>query len=115
MLTLYSMPDSGNSYKPRLLLAQLGIPFKHVAVDTGTGDTHTAEFIAKNPNGKAPLLELDDGRFLAESNAMLLHLAEGTPYLPADAYERALCLSVDVLRAIQPRTLHRRAPLAAAL
>lgn len=90
MLTLYSMPDSGNSYKPRLLLAQLAIPFTHVSVDTRTGDTHTAEFMAKNPNGKAPLLELDDGRFLAESNAMLLHLAEGTQFLPANAYERAL-------------------------
>ncbi|MGI9355968.1 MAG: glutathione S-transferase family protein [Rhizobiaceae bacterium] len=89
-MILYSMPDSGNSYKPRLLLAQLGIRFTHVCVDTRAGDTHTAEFMAKNPNGKAPLLELDDGRFLAESNAMLLHLAEGTHYLPADAYERAL-------------------------
>ncbi len=85
------MPDSGNSYKPRLLLAHLDIPFRHISVDTRTGDTHTADFMAKNPNGKAPLLELEDGRFLAESNAMLLHLAEGTPYLPSDAYERALC------------------------
>jgi len=90
MLTLYSMPDSGNSYKPRLLLAQLGIPFRHVSVDTRTGDTHTDEFMEKNPNGKAPLLELEDGRFLAESNAMLLHLAEDTQYLPADSYERAV-------------------------
>ncbi len=91
MLTLYSMPDSGNSYKPRLLLAKLGVSFRHISVDTRTGDTHTAEFMKKNPNGKAPLLELEDGRFLAESNAMLLHLAEGTPFLPADPYERALC------------------------
>ncbi|MDD9908119.1 MAG: glutathione S-transferase family protein [Ahrensia sp.] len=90
MLTLYSMPDSGNSYKPRLLLAQLGRPFRHISVDTRDGDTHTDEFLTKNPNGKAPLLELEDGRFLAESNAMLLHLAEGTGFLPGDAYERAL-------------------------
>lgn len=90
MHTLYSMPDSGNSYKTRLLMAHLEIPFHHVAVDTRKGDTHTPAFLASNPNGKAPLLELPDGRFLAESNAILLHLSEGTRFLPDDAYERAL-------------------------
>ena len=90
MLTIYSQPDSGNCYKPRLLLAKLGKPFKHVTVSSLDGSTRTPEYLAKNPNGKVPLLELEDGRFLAESNAMLLHLAEGTPYLPKDAYERAL-------------------------
>ncbi|WP_273726593.1 glutathione S-transferase family protein [Brucella gallinifaecis] len=90
MLTIYSQPDSGNSYKPRLLLAKLGKPFKHVSVSSIDGSTRKPEYLAKNPNGKVPLLELEDGRFLAESNAMLLHLAEGTSYLPKDAYERAL-------------------------
>ncbi len=91
MLTLYSMPSSGNSYKPRLLLAHLGMAFNHVAMDANDGSTRTDAYRAKNPNGKLPLLELDDGRFLAESNAILLYLAEGTPYLPADRYLRALC------------------------
>lgn len=90
MLTIYSQPDSGNCYKPRLLLAKLGIPFRHVTVSSLDGSTRTPEYLAKNPNGKVPLLELDDGRFIAESNAILLYLAENTSYLPKDAYERAL-------------------------
>ncbi len=91
MLTLYSMPGSGNSYKPRLLLAHLGIPFNHVAMDANDGSTHTPAYLAKNPNGKLPLLELDDGRCLAESNAILLYLAENTMFIPQDPYQRALC------------------------
>ena len=90
MLTIYSQPDSGNCYKPRLLLAKLGKTFKHVTVSSLDGSTRTPEYLAKNPNGKVPLLELNDGRFIAESNAMLLYLAENTRYLPKDAYERAL-------------------------
>ncbi|HWT61855.1 MAG TPA: glutathione S-transferase family protein [Ochrobactrum sp.] len=90
MLTIYSQPDSGNCYKPRLLLAKLGKTFKHVTVSSLDGSTRTPEYLAKNPNGKVPLLELDDGRFIAESNAMLLYLAENTRYLPKDGYERAL-------------------------
>ena len=90
MLTLYGMHDSGNCYKPRLLLAKLGRPFRHVEVDSVTGETREPSFLAKNPNGKVPLLELEDGRLLAESNAMLLHLAEGTRFLPEDAFQRAL-------------------------
>mgnify|MGYP004518218385 CR=1 FL=1 len=90
MLTLYSHPDSGNCYKPRLLLAKLGRPFRHVTVNSVTGETRSADFLAKNPNGKVPLLELDDGRLLAESNAMLLYLGEGTRFVPEDTYQRAL-------------------------
>lgn len=89
--TLYSMQDSGNCYKARLLLHLLGLPFRLVDTDSRDGSTRTPEFLALNPNGKVPLLVLPDGRRLAESNAMLLHLAEGTEYLPADRYERALC------------------------
>lgn len=90
MLSLYGMTSSGNCYKPRLLLAKLGRPFRHIEVNSITGQTRTADFLARNPNGKVPLLEFEDGRLLAESNAMLLHLAEGTRFLPVDAYERAL-------------------------
>ncbi|MDH4988570.1 glutathione S-transferase family protein [Aminobacter anthyllidis] len=90
MITIYGMSDSGNSYKPRLLMAKLGRPFRHVETSSRDGSTRTAAYLAKNANGKVPLLELEDGRFLAESNAILLHLAEGTRLLPTDAYQRAL-------------------------
>jgi glutathione S-transferase len=88
---LYSMQSSGNCYKPRLLMHQLDLPFRLVDTDSMNGETRQPAFLTLNPNGKVPLLVLPDGRTLAESNAMLLHLAEGTPYLPADAYDRAIC------------------------
>lgn len=87
MYTLYSMPSSGNSYKVRLLMHQLGVGFKHEDCEYGSGVTESDEFRAKNPNGKVPLLELEDGRLIAESNAILLYLATGSQYLPNDAYE----------------------------
>ncbi len=90
MTTIYGMIDSGNCYKPRLLMAKLGRPFKHVEVSSHDGSTRSDAFTAKNPNAMVPLLELDDGRLLAESNAILLHLGEGTRFVPEDAYERAL-------------------------
>jgi glutathione S-transferase len=89
--TLYSMQDSGNCYKVRLLAALLGLPLRLVDTDSRDGSTRKPEFLAINPNGKVPALILPDGRLLAESNAMLLHLAEGARYLPTDPYERALC------------------------
>lgn len=89
-MILYSMIDSGNCYKPRLLMAKLGLTFTTIEVSSHTGDTRKADFVAKNPNAMVPLLELDDGRRLAESNAILLYLAEGTRFLPADKYERGL-------------------------
>lgn len=90
MIKIYGMVDSGNCYKPRLLLATLGQPFEHVEVSSHTGATRSADYLAKNPNGMVPLLELADGRLLAESNAILLYLAEGTPLLPADHYALGL-------------------------
>ncbi|MEX0853142.1 MAG: glutathione S-transferase family protein [Bauldia sp.] len=89
--TLYSMQDSGNCYKPRLLMHQLGLSFRLVDTDSRDGSTRKPEFLAINPNGKVPALVLPDGRTLSESNAMLLHLAEGTPFLPADSHDRAVC------------------------
>ena len=89
-MKIYGMIDSGNCYKPRLLLAKLGRPFEHVEVSSHDGGTRSAEYVARNPNAMVPLLELDDGRLLAESNAMLLFLGEGTRFMPGDAYERAL-------------------------
>lgn len=90
MTVLYGMTDSGNCYKPRLLMAKLGHPFTHVEVSSHTGATRKPDYLAKNPNAMVPLLELDDGRRIAESNAILLYLAEGTRFLPADKYQRAL-------------------------
>lgn len=90
MLTLWSMPSSGNSYKVRLLLAHLGLPFRHIPAEQGSGVTQSAEFLALNPAGKVPLLVLEDGRTLRESNAILLYLARDTRFLPVDPYEQAL-------------------------
>jgi glutathione S-transferase len=71
------------------MLAHLGLPYTRVELDIYAGATRTPEFLAKNANGRIPLLELDDGRRLAESNAILWWLAEGTPYLPEDRFARA--------------------------
>src|SRR6185436_12209532 len=92
MLTLYDYLPSGNGYKVRLLLSQLGIPFRLVEKDIFRGETRTPEFLAMNPNGRIPLLELDDGRRLAKSDAILFYLAEGTPFLPRDRFARAAVL-----------------------
>ena len=92
MLTLYDYLSSGNGYKCRLLLNQLGIPYHRVELDIMKGETRTPEFLAKNPNGRIPALELEDGSVLAESNAILFYLAEGTPFLPADRLGRAQVL-----------------------
>jgi glutathione S-transferase len=89
MITLYQQHDSGNCYKVRLLLSHLERPFHTVAVSSLDGSTRKPEFLAINPIGKVPSVILDDGRFLAESNAILLHFAERTKFLPKDGYERA--------------------------
>ena len=91
-VTVYGMKASGNCYKLQLLLEQLQRPYRWVEIDSVNGQTRTPEFLAKNPNGKIPLLELPDGRRLAESNAILCFLAEGSAYLPADAWLRAQVL-----------------------
>src|SRR5690349_19150222 len=92
MLRLYDYLPSGNSYKVRLLLHQLEIPFERVDVDILTGATRTPEFLAKNPNGRIPLLEVSPEERLAESNAILVYLSEGTPYLPKARWQRAKVL-----------------------
>jgi glutathione S-transferase len=92
VITIYGMRASGNCYKLQLLLDQLGREYRWVDVDSAHGETRTSTYLAKNPNGKVPLLELDDGRRLAESDAILCYLAEGTPFLPADNWLRAQTL-----------------------
>lgn len=92
MLRLYDNRTSGNGYKPRLLLAHLGIDYQHVEIDILKGESRTPAFLARNPNGRIPLLEFEDGACLAESNAILFYLADGTRFLPSDRLARALTL-----------------------
>ena len=92
MLRLYDNHLSGNGYKPRLLLAHLGLTYERVEVDILKGETRTPEFLARNPNGRIPVLELEDGVCLAESNAILFYLAEGSRFLPSDRLSRATTL-----------------------
>ena len=92
MLKLYDYLESGNSYKVRLLLHQLERPFERIELDILDGQTRTPRYLAKNPNGRIPLLELQDGRVLAESNAIQFFLAEGTALLPTEPLDRARVL-----------------------
>ena len=92
MYTLYSMRRSGNCYKVRLALAQLGLAHELVEVDILQGETRTPEFLAMNPSGHVPLLKVAPGKYLPESNAILWYLAEGTPLLSDDPVERAATL-----------------------
>ena len=92
MITIYGMRTSGNCYKLQLLLDQLCRQYRWIEIDAASGMTRTTDYLAKNPNGKVPLLELEDGRHLAESNAILCYLAEGTALWPDDSWGRALTL-----------------------
>ncbi len=89
---LYDFLPSGNGYKIRLLLTQLGIPFERVEVNITKGETRSPEFLSKNPNGKIPVLEVEPGKYLAESNAIMIYLSEGTEFLPYDRFSRAQVL-----------------------
>ncbi len=91
-MRLYEMADSGNCYKIRLCAAQVGQELEIVPVDILKGESRTEEFLQKNPNGRVPTLELDDGTLLPESNAAIFYLAEGTPLLSDDRLVRAQTL-----------------------
>jgi glutathione S-transferase len=91
-LVLYDSAISGNAYKARLLLSHLGLAFERIEFNVDDGSTRTAEFLAKNPNGKVPTIRLGDGSHLFESNAILYYFAEGTRYWPASKRERARAL-----------------------
>jgi len=88
-MKLYDYPKSGNGYKARLLLSHLNIPYKYIPVDILKGETRTPEFLQKNRNGRIPVLELDDGTCLPESNAILYYLSQGTQYWPDSTLEQA--------------------------
>jgi len=89
MITLYDYLPSQNAYRVRLLLSHLGRPYRTEMVSIFEGEGQTPEFLGLNPMGAVPVLQLEDGRAIAESNAILCYLAEGTPYLPDDPFERA--------------------------
>jgi len=91
-MRLFDDLDSGNGYKVRLVLAQLGLRYDWTELDIDTGATRTPEFLKRNLNGRVPTLELDDGTHLAESNAILWYLAEGSPFVPSDRISRAQTL-----------------------
>ena len=97
MIAVYGFSPSGNCHKLRLLLSQLGKreghDYRWIETDSAIGETRTSDYLAKNPNGKVPMIELDDGRVLVESNAILCWLAEGTSFLPADPWQKAQALS----------------------
>ncbi len=92
MLTLYQDPRSGNCYKVVLTAAHLGMPLKTVDIDVVSGFTRKPDFLAKNPNGRVPTLEFEDGRTLPESNAIIWYLAEGSNLIPEDCFARAQML-----------------------
>ena len=88
-IKLYGTHYSGNCLKPKWILDRLGIAYEWIEVDALDGSTRTPEFLALNPSGQVPTLILADGRMLAQSNAMMLHFAEGTNLIPGDSYQRA--------------------------
>ena len=90
MLILHDNTESGNAYKARLLLSLLGLDFKTIQYDVVTGATRTPEYLANiNKNGRIPVLQVEDGRCLAESNAILYYMAQDTKYFPKDPWQQA--------------------------
>jgi len=89
MLRLYDSPHSGNAYKVRLLLSQIGREYERVELDLFKSETRGAEFLGKNPHGRVPVLELKTGEYIAESNAILYYLAQDTKFFPEDRVAQA--------------------------
>jgi len=123
MLTLFDYLPSQNAYKIRVLLAHLGLPYRQELVSIFEGHGQRADYLRINPIGAVPALRLEDGRTLAESNAILTYLAEGTRYLPDDRFARAkvhqwLSFEADYVQSpigalrhwIMTGKLHRRPP-----
>ena len=92
MFRVFGMSASGNCHKVRMALEALGRPYAWTEIDTSGGDTRKPGFLAMNPNGKVPVLEIEPGTYLPESNAILWYLADGTPLLPSGALQRAQVL-----------------------
>jgi len=92
MPILHNMKPSGNCYKVRLIAHQLGIPLTLEEYEFNSGRTRQPSFLAKNPNGRVPLLEFDDGKAMAESNAIIWYLTEGTKFQPETKWDRGIAL-----------------------
>src|SRR2546428_6944048 len=92
MLRVYGTSASGNCHKVRMALEALALPYGWTEIDPSRGETRTPGFLAMNPNGKVPVLEIEPGTYLPESNAILWSLAEGTPLLPSDRLQGAQVL-----------------------
>ena len=92
MMRVYGTSQSGNCHKVRMAMEALRLPYEWVETDSVRGETRTPQFLAMNPNGKVPLLQIEPGSYLPESNAILCYLAEGTPLLPGDRLARARVL-----------------------
>ena len=93
MITIHGYSPSGNCHKLRMLLGHLGRDYRWIETDSPHGATRTPAYLAKNPNGKVPMIETDDGRVMVESNAILTWLADGTKYFGGDAWDRAQTLA----------------------
>lgn len=113
MLRLYDSRLSGNSWKVRILLSQLGLPFERITLDLAKGETHDPAFRRISRFARIPVLQLENGQTIVESAAILLYLAQGTPYLPDDPQVRAEVTSwlffeqADLQKAIAtPRVWH---------
>ena len=91
-MIVYGDSRSGNCMKVKWVARRLGVPFEWREVDIMTGATRTPDYLEMNPAGQVPAVILEDGRPLAQSNAIMLHLAEGSDLIPADAYARAKML-----------------------
>ena len=89
MLKLFDYLPSGNGYKVRLLLTQLNLHFQRIEINIIKQESRTPEFISKNSNGRIPVLETEDGKFLSESNAILFYLSAGTKFFPDNHWEKA--------------------------
>lgn len=90
MLIVHDNTESGNAYKVRLILSLLDIDFKTIQYDVVKGETRTADYLSNiNKNGRIPVLQFEDGRCLAESNAILFYMAQDTKYFPTDKWEQA--------------------------
>ncbi len=88
-MKLYGSSSSGNCLKTRWVAELMGLPFEWIEIDTFSGETRKPEFLALNPAGQVPIAILDDGRMLAQSNAIMLHFAESSNLIPRDAFDRA--------------------------
>ncbi len=93
MITVYGYSPSGNCHKLRMLLGHLGHEYRWIETDSAHGATRRPEYLAKNANGRVPMIETEDGRIMVESNAILCWLADGTKYFAGDAWQRAQTLA----------------------